>query len=224
MNKKINDIDVMHIEITGTTPLLLHNGRTGNPLDPFTKRLKSLTSKKTKTEDDYQAILELGWEAALYMDDKRGLYLPSENLFAAFMSGAKKHKWGQKMSAISFDDPVGYSILLPKNDKWEKVDLETLKADPDNRFVKMVTVQKSKNMSCRPCFKLWKLYFSLEFDSDMIDANEIKTILVTMTKKIGLGVWRPNSPKPGTYGKFEINRIEWINKSGLSTQVKGAAA
>lgn len=38
--------------ITGTMPLMLNNPQTVNPFNEFTKKLKPLTSKRTKTDDD----------------------------------------------------------------------------------------------------------------------------------------------------------------------------
>ena len=96
------NVDKMYFKIQGVSPLLLQNGRCANPLDPYAKKMKSLTSKRNKTEDDLQAILETQWEAGLYFDPQLGLYMPSENLYAAFYAAAKKHKLGNKCSGILF--------------------------------------------------------------------------------------------------------------------------
>lgn len=201
----------MKIEIVGITPLLLHNGRTANPLDPYSKKMKSLTSKRQKTEDDIQELLLVQWEAGLYWSDKIGLYMPSENLFAAVYKSAKKHKLGVKCGGIAFNAIPGFPINVPNSKDFVK-----MKEDPNNKFVKTVVVQKSKTISCRPIFENWALKFEMEFDPTIIDANEVKTILVTMSQRVGLGVWTPGSPKPGTHGKFIIKRLEWINGRGES--------
>ena len=109
-------VDRMKVKVKGVSPLLIHNGRCANPLDPYAKRMKALTSKRNKTEDDLDAILELQWEASLYWDDNLGLHMPSENLFAAFYKGAKKHKLGNKCSGVLFPDPIGYQIQTPNHD------------------------------------------------------------------------------------------------------------
>jgi len=200
------ELDLMKVEITGITPLLLHNGRTANPLDPYSKKMKSLTSKRQKTEEDIQELLLVQWESGLYWSEKIGLYMPSENLFAATYKAAKKHKLGVKCGGIAYSAVPGFPIITA-NAK----DLVKLKEDPNNKFVKTVVVQKSKTISCRPIFETWAINFELEFDPTIIDANEIKTILVTMSQRIGLGVWTPGSPKPGIHGKFVIKSMEWIN-------------
>lgn len=200
------NLDLMKISVVGVTPLILHNGRTANPLDPYTKKLKALTSKRQKTDEDLEEMLLLQWEAGLYWSDKLGVYMPSENLSAAFYKAAKKYKLGVKTSGVSFVDPIGYSINT-KNSK----DMQKLKADQANKFVKTVVIQRNKAISCRPIFEEWAISFELEFDPQIIDANEIKTILSCMSQRVGFGVWNPGSPKPGTYGKFLIKSIEWTN-------------
>lgn len=207
------NIDKMLVETVGITPMIIHNGRTANPLDPYAKKMKSLTSKRNKTEEDIEALLLVQWEAALYWNDEMGLYMPSENLYAAFFKAAKKHKLGPKCSAIAFPDPLGYPIIT-KNSK----NLQLLTKDPENKFIKTVVVQRAKTISCRPIFNSWALNFELEFETATIDANEIKTILCCMAQRIGLGVWTGGSPKPGTYGKFIIKSLKWINTKTKETK------
>lgn len=199
-------IDTIKCEIVGITPMILHNGRTANPLDPYAKKMKALTSKRNKTDEDIEELLLVQWESALYWNDELGLHMPSENLYAAFYKAAKKFKLGVKCSAVSFPEPIGYPIKTENSTNFQ-----ALKADPQNKFIKTVVVQKSKTISCRPILNVWALDFGLEFETTTIDANEIKTILSCMAQRVGLGVWTPGSPKPGTHGKFLIKKIEWLN-------------
>lgn len=206
-------IDEMKVEIMGLTPMILHNGRTANPLDPFSKKMKALTSKRNKTEEDIEALLMVQWESSLYWNDDIGLYMPSENLYTAFYKGAKKFKLGSKCSAITFPEPLGYPIITTNHTNFT-----ALKADPLNKFIKTVVVQKSKTISCRCILNTWSMKFNLEFETSVFDANEIKTILANMGQRIGIGVWTPSSPKPGTHGKFLIKSMEWVN--GKTKEVK----
>lgn len=207
-------MEQMTIEVEGVTPLLIHNGRTSNPLDPYSKRMKEVTSKRNKTEEDYERLMSIQWEAGLYWNDKIGLYMPGENLYAAFMAGAKKHKLGPKSSAVTFLDIPGCAIITENH-----MSLEGLKAEPKNKFIKTVTCQRNKTLSCRPIFQEWSMEFTLEFDAEIIDANEVKTILTTMQSRIGFGVWRPNSPKPGTYGKFLVKALKYIDHRGEEREI-----
>jgi len=170
-----------------------------NPLNTYSKRVKEFTSKRTKTEEDHENILNLQWESALYWSEELGLYMPWENIYSCMLKAAKSHKMGQKMGGISFDSPIGYKIITPNHN-----DLQKLRDDPDNKFVRMVSIQRSKTLSCRPIFREWKIEFSFNSDPTFITKNEVKTILQTMSERGGLGVWRPTSPQPGPYGRFNL--------------------
>ncbi len=200
------NVDIMKVSIVGVTPMLLHNGQTANPLNYYAKKMKGLTSKRNKTEEDIEELLMVQWESALYWNDEIGLHMPSENLYAAFYKAAKKFKLGVKCAAVSFPEAIGYPIITENH-----TNLAALKADHRNKFVKTVVVQKSKTISCRPIFNTWSMDFDLEFETTTLDANEIKMILVCLAQRIGLGVWTPGSPKPGIHGKFLIKKLQWLN-------------
>jgi hypothetical protein len=67
---------ICYVEIEGITPLLIHNGRTANPLDELTKKFQVLTYKRKKTDEDHEKILDIQWQASLYWNDEIGLYMP----------------------------------------------------------------------------------------------------------------------------------------------------
>ena len=56
----------LHVTLNGTTPLIMHSPKCVNPLHPLAKQMKTLTSKKKKTEADLEAISDLEWEAGAY--------------------------------------------------------------------------------------------------------------------------------------------------------------
>ena len=194
------------VHIVGATPLLIHNGRMASPLDVFSKKMKLLTSKRKKTEDDLKNILEIQWEGGLYWDDEIGLHMPTENLLAALLKAYKHHKLGKNITGIVFDEPIGFPIIT-QNHK----NLIALKADDSNKFIKAVTIQRSKTLSCRPIFKKWEMGFEFFIDEEFSGVDEIKMILFTMSQRIGLGVWTPSHPKPGSYGKFLIKSLIFKN-------------
>jgi hypothetical protein len=193
----------LNVMITGITPMLIHNGRTANPLNSFSKALKALTSKRKKTDEDIQEILALQWEASLYWNDKIGLYMPVENILASLLKACKKHKLGPSISGFVFNETLGFPIITANHDNFR-----ALKADPENKFVKAVTIQKSKTITCRCILKEWKLQFNCDLDGSIIDANDVRMIIQTMSNRIGLGVWTPSHPKPGIFGKFQVDTLE----------------
>ena len=192
------------VEIEGETPLLIHNGRTSNPLDDYAKRMKLITSKRKKTEEDLEKLLDIQWNASLYWNDKIGLYMPVENLMAALHKACKKHKMGNNVSGFVFGEKLGFPILVKGHDN-----LETLAANKEYRFVKTVTIQRAKTLSCRAIFNEWKIRFNFTIDQELLSSDDVFMILTTMANRIGLGVWTPSHQKPGNFGKFRIVDISF---------------
>lgn len=195
------------VHIKGVSPLLIHNGRTASPLDEYAKKMKVITSKRKKTESDLKKLMQIQWEGALYWDENMGLYMPVENLLAALWKGAKKYKMGPKVGGFLFDEPIGFPIVTNHHNDWE-----ALNKDPHNKFVKMVTIQKSKVLSCRPMFKSWGLKFDFTLDEEILEVDEAKLILKSTACRIGLGVWTPSSLKPGRLGRFAIKEMSFTNQ------------
>ncbi len=196
-----------YVEIEGETPLLIHNGRTANPLDEYAKKMKVLTSKRKKTDEDIEKILDIQWHASLYWNDKIGLYMPVENFFACLHKACKKHKLGNQVSGFIFGETLGFPIIVEGHK-----DLKKLEDTPAYRFIKAVTIQRSKTMSCRARFEKWGINFNFEVDQSLLTEDDVTMILNTMSNRIGLGVWTPSHPKPGNHGKFILKDVRFENK------------
>lgn len=56
------------IDMMGKTPLLTHNSQLSDPLNPWSKKLKSITSKKKKTDADHEEAARIEWKGGLYLD------------------------------------------------------------------------------------------------------------------------------------------------------------
>ena len=84
--------------ITGTMPLMLNNPQTVNPFNEFTKKLKPLTSKRTKTDDDMLEIYKLKFLASLYTNAQGRYILPAEHIANALIAAAKERKLGAKFT------------------------------------------------------------------------------------------------------------------------------
>lgn len=194
------------VSIKGITPLLIHNGRTASPLDEYAKKMKLITSKRKKTEEDIKNLLAIQWEGALYWDEKIGLHLPIENIMAALHKACKKHKLGPYVSGFIFEEPIGFPILAPHHNDWDG-----LQKDDANKFIKTVSIQRSKTLSCRPIFNSWEMNFDFFIDESMLTLDDVKLIVSTMSQRIGLGVWTPSHPKPGNFGKFLIKKLLFTN-------------
>ena len=172
--------------LTGLAPIILHNGRTANPLDPFSKALKALSSKRSKTDSDHEELIRLQWYASLYQDKSGRIILPSMMLEAAFINGAKKHKLGVATKAGLFveENPVLAfdGCELTADELWER---------GENNLVVACTVQRSKVMRARFTAEQWSTEFTVTYDDGLLNKAQVIDIADVTGLQVGVGTWRP---------------------------------
>ena len=180
--------------IRGLVPLILHNGRLKNPRDKMAKQIKEYTSKRKKTDADFEEISRLEWFAGLYTDDEGNVVIPGTNIEGMVVSGAKKAKRGKDFQAGVFCDEnpvIEHDGPKDLNELWM-----------DERFV-METAVKVKStggsvMRTRPIFREWSLNFKLTYSDDVVNEADVKKALEDAGRLVGLCDWRPK------FGRFEI--------------------
>lgn len=180
------------LTLTGTADLLMHNSRLANPIDPATKALKRVTSKRTKTDDDHEEIARLEHAGSLYLDPDVGPYIPGDNLWRCLFDAAKKHKLGVKVKEGAFVttdiNPLAYSGPRDVDGLWK---------DENFRHMASVKVGTARTMRCRPVFRQWRTQADGILDPNVLDFAELEQITETAGSMIGLGDWRPR------YGRFD---------------------
>lgn len=184
------------ITLTGTAPLLMHSSRLADPLNPATKALKRVTSKRQKTDDDHEEIARLEHVGSLYLDPDIGPYVPGENIARALVDGAKLSRQGVKITRgvfISTDvNPLSYNG--PR-------DAEGLWANENFRHMASVKVGTARTMRCRPVFREWTTEAEGILDPNIIDLADLEGVAITAGQVVGLGDWRPR------FGRF-IAKVE----------------
>lgn len=186
----------MHIELTGTQPLLMHNIRLADDQDPYTKAIKELTAKKTrKTEDDKLEIDRLSFAGGLYLDEQEGPYLPAENVFRCLMEAGALTRSGKKIergvvflasrAVLEYHGPRDVDSLWGDNGQSRYVDR------------RMVAVQRQRIPRVRPIFPEWAATLPVEIDTQVIDLDEFESIVSKAGRMIGVGDYRR------FYGKFD---------------------
>jgi hypothetical protein len=185
------EIMEFRIKIEGTEGLLMHNARLSNPLDPAARELKKLTGKRSKTEEDYEAVACAEFAGGLYLDDVVGPYLPADNLFRCLWDAAKKTKSGVKIKEgliiTSLVNPLVYDGPRDPAGLW---------GNENFRHFASVKVGMQRVIRCRPFFQSWKTEAEGFIDTSIIELYELKQIAETAGMRIGLGDWRPK------YGRF----------------------
>lgn len=191
----------LHVRITGKTPLLMHSDRGANPLDPDVKKHKELTSKRKKTDEDHEAIALSEWRLALYYDKELGPYMPTMNVRASLIGGAKFNKLGAtiKRSTVVTTERIAVEYDGPRD--IDKI----LKA---GSFVdtRSVVIGGKRLMRNRPVFHDWAVNFELMFDENQIEGSEIMHAFDNAGLMIGLGDYRPE--KGGLFGRYAATVIE----------------
>lgn len=190
---------ILQVRIESERPLLMHSLRLLNKFDPLTKERAKYTGIRKKTDADELAIQRLDWLGGLYFDDQLGPYMPSDNIEAAIVEGAKLSKGGRdvKRGVIVLQDRVPLEYDGPR-------DIEGLYRDGASPFVdaRGVRNQASRVIRCRPIFLRWALTFDVSFDKNCIkDADTLIGFIRDAGLYCGLGDYRPK------FGRFKIASV-----------------
>lgn len=189
-------IEEMRLRITGKLPLIMHSNRGVNPREPLARELKTITSKRTKSEEDQDQIAFLEWQLGLYHDREVGPHLPPNMVIACLRDGAKKSKQGKTVvEAVWIDEPT---IRLEYDGPR---DIDGMYADGRFFDLRPASVMGRTVNRARPIFPQWAAEFTLIFDSEIIDAGDVLRIAEVAGQRVGLGDYRP------TYGRFVVSQV-----------------
>ena len=184
----------LNIEITGTTALLMHGDALADPLSDLTKDFKRVSSKRTKTDDDYEAMARMEFRAALYVGADGGVVIPAPNIVKCLIEGARITKSGAKVErglvVAATDFPLTFDGPRDLGDLYR-----------DKRFVSRMTVKvgTSRTVRCRPIFRSWGLVASVLVDTRVLGVEELGDIARNAGQMIGLGDYR----RGGGFGRFD---------------------
>lgn len=178
------------VKIKGLSPLLMHSDRFANPLDKATKAHKELTGKRKKTDADHEAIAKSEWLGSLYYNPAIGPFIPGQNLDATLQEAAKLQKLGKrfKQAVTVIENEVPLQYKGPR--------------DPEALFeagfidVRGVKVSMAKLMRCRPKFNEWAAEFTVAYNEDVLNVEELKKAIQDAGTLIGVCDYRPR------FGKF----------------------
>ncbi len=184
---------ILTFELTGTAPLLMHNGQLADPLNSFTKALKDVTKKRKKSDDDLTEISRLEWRGSLYYDAQLGPVIPSEIIDSVLVEGAKKSKQGKAFKSAVFcvEGPYKLEYEGPRDEAglWK---------DPSFRSVLGVRVGQSRVMRCRPRFAKWKLTIKVLLLPGDVNVSDVTDAIENAGIFVGLCDFRPR------FGRFTV--------------------
>jgi hypothetical protein len=179
--------------LTSSAPILLHNGQTADPLSKWSKALKQISSKRAKTDADYEELAHIEFLAGLYMAAD-GPVLPPKMISSMLVAAAKKVKEGQVAKSGAFClDPVRLEYIGPRT-------ADELWADENFRFAAIVRIGTNRISRTRPIFNVWSADVTLHIEDTLVNIARVDEWMRIAGTQIGLGDWRPQ------YGRFTVQR------------------
>lgn len=192
------------VQLRGLAPgLLMSNGQMSDPAGWYTSRLEELRGTEAAGEEVERQRLRYHVTGRLYLDDQKRIVLPVEMLSSARRKGAaavsRSHgrKWWAGLTVMA-DAPLEVEGGLPPWDGlWEQ-----------DRFVLRTMARAANGLPqprYRPCFRAWAASVPVEIDTGALDAGVLTRVFAAMGRSVGIGDWRPSSPKnPGKHGRFVV--------------------
>ena len=160
------------LTLTGTAPLIMHNGRLASTLDPASKAVKQYTSKRKKTDQDYDAIAQLEFHGGLYIDPDVGPFIPGENIERAIRDGATLTKNGMNVKRGLFIEtdvnPLAYTGPRTAEALWD---------DENFRLIRTVRNQQNRVSRTRPVFAQWSTAAEGSLDEAILDFRTLGGIV-----------------------------------------------
>lgn len=196
----MSNLPTVQIHLQGVSPLLCHNGQTADPRNTYAKAMKAVSSKRKKTDADFDELARLEWLAGLYRFGDE-LVIPDYVLESTMIAGAKKSKRGpQAKCGLFFTDHA----VLEFDGKPEAINDDTLaEMFAGGTFTHTVGVRvgMSKVMRTRPVFRNWSCAASVQYDPDVLNQRDLEEIAVDAGRLVGLGDWRPK------HGRFNAEVV-----------------
>ena len=196
----MSQLPTVQIRFQGVSPLLCHNGQTADPRNTYAKAMKAVSSKRKKTDADYDEMARLEWLAGLYRTND-DLVIPDYVIESTMIGGAKKSKRGpQAKCGLFFTEHASLQFA----GKPETITDETLAemfASGDFTHTIGVKVGMAKVMRTRPFFRHWSLSATAQYDPDVLNLRDVEEIATDAGKLVGLGDWRPK------HGRFEAEVV-----------------
>jgi len=186
----MSNLPEIKIHMQGVSPLLCHNGQTADPRNTYAKAMKAVSSKRKKTDADFDELARLEWLAGIYRsaDD---LVIPDYVIESAMIAGAKKSKRGpQAKCGLFFTEHA----LLEFDGKPDAINDETLAGKFESgQFTHTIGVRvgMAKVMRTRPIFRNWSCIAMAQYDPDVLNLRDIEEIAADAGKLVGIGDWRP---------------------------------
>jgi hypothetical protein len=180
------------ITLTGTAPMIMHSNVLADPLHEAAKKMKRISGKRTKTDEDHIAMRRIEFEFGLHFDPDHGPYLPGPNIAKTLLEAARIRRNGPKIERglilVSPVNPLRYDGPRDVSGLWN---------DLRFRFTVPVKNQRSTIIRCRPIFREWSCSATALINPSVLPVDDLAEIAKDSGEMVGVGDWRP------WHGRFE---------------------
>lgn len=202
------------IDLKGISPgILMHNLQ--QYFDPgVPEHLKDLLdASKNGGAEAVHAYRAASIDCSLYLDRLQRVIIPLANFSACLQIGVKKSQkkngeWKNVVPNLMVDndivliDPEGNPITrdVVMSEEGEKIYWDIRPGrNPSNKVP--ITL-------ARPIFADWTGSVTIDVLDDIaVSQDRLKRAVEAAGAKVGIGNWRPDSAKPGPFGRFKITGI-----------------
>jgi hypothetical protein len=200
------------VRLESTRPLIMHRGNLADSFDPWARRIKEISSKRKKTDEDAAELQKREFLGSMYYDPEIGIYIPSENVRACIVEGARVSKLGVQaetgIEVIAYgknEAAIPFEYEGPKDPEklWNSRKKD---GSSDFIFTRGVRVSQARIMRTRPRFSKWAVDFILEIDTELLNPDQAIQAMVHAGSRKGLGDWRPR------YGRFTVTKADLIKE------------
>ena len=221
-NRKDGKMKRYQVVLTGLTPLIMHRDNLAFAEEISAWAKDPANKMNSKAGDDRTPPWI--WIGYLYHDGKK-ITMDSDNIMTMLREGGAKVKTGNgketfkklASSGLLMDNINADLFINGAEIQIEKIKalignldfnehLQAVKALGFDLLVKRAKIGQAKHVRVRPIFRDWQVKYEINvLDEEVsgISKDVLALIHAQAGALIGLGDWRPGSPKsPGSFGKF----------------------
>lgn len=184
---------VLCVTLVGTAPLLMHSGSLLDPINAIGQALAAYHGRPRLSTADHAHIGDLEFAGSLWLDEEERPCVPARTVEAALRQAAERRGVDRRLRSTVFveaDAPLDFDG--PR-------DLDALKRDAAFRSRSSVTVDGTRRMLTRPCFRRWAAPgIGIAFDDAVVARGEVLDLMIVAGDNIGIGAGRPR------FGRFAV--------------------
>lgn len=182
------------LHLKGLRPLLMHNGRLANPLDPHVEQMAAIKAKRKKTRDDHFDLMMLQARGGCWETEEGLLGVPDEAVWRSIYDAATAFRRGMDIKRALLPEGQVRPLMIGKTTVDCDQYLVDFKAHIHYVPVKIGNV---KVMGARPIVHEWASTHTFDLLTDVLDESDLAAIVARAGRLVGIGDWRP------TYGRYE---------------------